>query len=129
MIAGRTIRRGALLLSAATIVLVGALYGARPDWFATHVLGVAEPGVSTRHLLRALMCLYLAFAAFWIYAAFDARHRSTALLTVVFFPAGLVAGRILSVLVDGQPSSLLTFYLLAELIQAPIAWWVYRLEE
>jgi hypothetical protein len=125
----RTIKQGALLLSAATIVVVAALYGIWPAWFAREVLGVTAMTPSLADLLRALMCLYLAFAAFWVYAAFDGRYRNPALLTVVLFPAGLVVGRILSVGLDGRPSGLLTFYLVAELVQAPLAYWVFRLEE
>jgi hypothetical protein len=124
----KRIRQGVLLLSAATIVLVASLYGGVPDQFASTILGV-EPNPSVLHLLRAFMCLYLAFAAFWAYAVFDARYRGPALLTVALFPAGLVVGRIISVLVDGAPSSLLQFYLVAELVQAPLAFWVFRLEE
>jgi hypothetical protein len=124
----RTIKQAALLLSAATIAAVAALYGVWPAWFAREVLDVAITS-SLADLLRAMMCLYLAFAAFWVYAAFDVRYRNPALLTVALFPAGLVAGRIVSVAIDGQPSPLLAFYLAAELVQAPLAYWVYRLEE
>jgi hypothetical protein len=129
MIAVSTIRRGALLLSAATIAVVAALYGIWPAWFAREVLDISPTTPSLAGLLRAMMCLYLAFAAFWVYAAFEVRYRNPALLTVILFPAGLVVGRILSVGLDGQPSGLLTFYLVAELAQARLAYWVFRLEE
>jgi hypothetical protein len=47
----------------------------------------------------------------------------------MLFPAGLVIGRILSLFIDGQPSWLLLAYLFAELVQAPLAYWVFRLPE
>ena len=125
----RTIKQAALLLSAATIAVVASLYGIWPAWFAREVLDVVPTTPSVAGLLRAMMCLYLAFAAFWVYAAFDVRYRNPALLTVVLFPAGLVVGRVLSVGLDGRPSGLLTFYLVAELIQAPLAYWVFRLQD
>lgn len=115
-----------LLLSASTIFAVGSLYGVRPQWFAATFFGVPELDVDFVHLLRAMMGLYVGFALFWLVAAFDARYRNVAVLTVMLFPAGLVVGRILSVVIDGQPSALLSFYLVAELFQAPLAYWVFR---
>jgi hypothetical protein len=76
-----------------------------------------------------MMCLYLGFALFWLLAAFRDKYRNVAVLTVMLFPAGLVIGRILSLFIDGQPSWLLLAYLFAELVQAPLAYWVFRLPE
>jgi hypothetical protein len=118
-----------LLISASTILVVGSLYGVSPQWFAKTFLGVSPLDVNFAHILRAMMCLYLGFALFWLVAAFSAKYRNAAVLTVMLFPAGLVIGRIVSVLVDGQPSFLLLAYLFAELIQAPVAYWVFRLPE
>lgn len=128
-IAAGKIKQGFLLLSALTIFLVASLYGMAPDWFAAHVLNVATPNHNLAHLLRALMCFYFGFGCFWLYAAFNVQYRNPALLTVFLFPAGLVVGRVISFAVDGKPSPLLLFYLVMELIQAPLAWWVFRLKE
>lgn len=123
------LKRWFLVLSALTIVGVGALYGVRPHWFAATFLGVSELDVDVAHLLRAVMCLYIGFGLFWLFAAFNDAYRNVAVLTVMLFPAGLVIGRILSVVLDGQPSPLLSFYLLAELVQVPLAYWVFRRPE
>lgn len=129
MIAPATIKKAVLLLSAATIFGVASLYGIAPYWFAQTVLGEATPTHHLAHVLRAMMFLYFAFGCFWIYAAFKAEYRNAALLTVMLFPAGLVIGRIVSVMLDGTPSPLLSFYLVAELIQTPLAYWAFRLRE
>ena len=120
------IKKYFLILSSFTI---GSLYGVSPHWFARTFLGVSQLDLNLAHILRAMMCLYSGFALFWLFAAFSEKYRNAALLTVVLFPAGLVIGRILSFVADGQPSSLLLVYLFAELIQAPIAYWVFRLPE
>jgi hypothetical protein len=39
--------------------------------------------------------------------------------------AGLVTGRLLSFLLDGQPAPLLIFYAAIELLLVPIGVWVY----
>jgi hypothetical protein len=129
MIAPARIRQIVLVLSAATIFLVASLYGVAPQWFAAQVLGITAPYHDLSHLLRAMMFLYFAFGLFWLYAAFNVRYRGPALLTVVLFPAGLVVGRIVSFILDGTPSPLLFFYMAAELIQVPLAWWAFRLQE
>ncbi|MGA7391975.1 MAG: DUF4345 domain-containing protein [Terrimicrobiaceae bacterium] len=123
------IKKYFLILSSFTICVVGALYGVSPHWFARTFLGVSQLDLNLAHILRAMMCLYLGFALFWLFAAFSDKYRNAAVLTVVLFPAGLVIGRILSFVADGQPSSLLLVYLFAELIQAPVAYWVFRLPE
>ena len=129
MIAPAKIKKYFLLLSAFTIFLVASLYGIAPYWFASTILGEPTPNHNLAHLLRAMMCLYLGFGLFWLFAAFSANYRNPALLTVILFPAGLVIGRIISFFADGKPSPLLLFYLVAELIQAPVAYWAFRLKE
>jgi Domain of unknown function (DUF4345) len=124
------IKKYFLILSSFTIFAVGSLYGVSPHWFAQTFLGVSQLDLNLAHILRAMMCLYFGFALFWLFAAFSDKYRNAAALTVVLFPAGLVIGRILSFVADGQPSaSLLLVYLLAELIQAPVAYWVFRLPD
>ena len=123
------IKKYFLILSSLTIFAVGSLYGVSPDWFSRTFLGVPQVDVNFAHILRAMMCLYFGFALFWLFAAFSNKYRNAALLTVVLFPAGLMIGRILSLVADGQPSSLLLFYLIAELIQTPLAYWVFRLPD
>src|SRR5262245_29337454 len=123
------IKQWFLILSSATIVVIGSLYGVSPQWFAKTFLGISRLDLDLAHILRAMMFLYLAFALFWLFAAFSDKYRNPAVLTVMLFPAGLVIGRILSVFVDGPPSLLLLVYLVAELIQAPVAYWVFRLPD
>jgi hypothetical protein len=125
----RQIKKYFLIPSSFTIFAVGSLYGVLPDWFSRTFLGVVQLDLNFAHILRAMMCLYFGFALFWLFAAFSDKYRNAALLTVVLFPAGLMVGRILSLVADGQPSSLLLVYLIAELIQAPVAYWIFRLPD
>ena len=123
------IKKYLLILSSFTIFAVGSLYGVSHHRFARTFLGVSQLDLNLAHILRATMCLYLGFALFWLFAAFSDKYRNAAVLTVVLFPAGLVIRQILSFVADGQPSSLLLVYLFAELIQAPIAYSIFRLPE
>lgn len=129
MIVSRKIKKYFLFLASSTIFVVALLYGVSPRWFAAAFLGVAELDANLSHILRAFMCLYLGFGLFWLAAAFSDKYRNAAVLTTMLFPAGLVVGRIISFFADGRPAPLLLFYMFAELIQAPIAYWVFRLPE
>jgi Domain of unknown function (DUF4345) len=129
MIAPSKIKKIVLLLASSTIILVAALYGVSPYWFASAVLGISEPYHNLAHILRAMMCMYFGFGFYWFFAAFSAKYRNPALLTVMLFPAGLVTGRIISLFADGKPSALLLFYMVAEVIQVPVAYWAFRLPE
>ena len=71
------------------------------------------------------MCLYLALGLFWLYSAFSDRLRDTAILTTMVFAGGLVAGRVLSFILDGRPAPLLIFYAVLEFVMIPVACWVY----
>ena len=62
---------------------------------------------------------------FWLYSAFSDRLRDAAILTTMVFAGGLVAGRGLSFILDGQPAPLLIFYAVLEFVIIPVAWWVY----
>ena len=77
------------------------------------------------HILRAIMCLYLALGCFWLFSAFSDRHRDTAILTTMVFAGGLFIGRVLSFIIDGQPAPLLILYAALEFMIVPVAWWIY----
>jgi hypothetical protein len=129
MISHLQIKKYFLIGASTTIVLVGSLYGVSPSWFARVFLGVPELDHNLAHILRGFMCLYIGFGLFWLLAAFSDAYLNAALLTTILFPAGLVVGRIISFLLDGRPSTLLFIYMLFEFIQAPLAYWVFRLSD
>jgi hypothetical protein len=129
MVAYMKIKKYFLILASSTIFVVALLYGVSPHWFAATFLGVPQLDLNLAHILRAFMCLYLGFGLFWLFAAFSDKYRNTAVLTAMLFPAGLVVGRIISFFADGRPAPLLLAYVFAELIQVPVAYWVFRLPE
>jgi len=129
VIPSKKIKTYFLLLAVSTILVVALLYGVSPHWFAATFLGINQLDLNIAHLLRAMMCLYLGFGLFWLFAAFSDKYRNPALLTAMLFPAGLVIGRIISLFADGWPAPLLLFYLFAELVQAPLAYLVFRLPD
>jgi len=123
------LKKAFLILAFAMVSIIALLYGIDPRWFARTFLGVDDLSVNFAHILRAVMCLYLALACFWLFSAFSDAHRDTAILTTILFAGGLVIGRVLSFIIDGQPAPLLILYAALEFMIVPIAWWIYARPE
>jgi len=123
------IKKYFLLLAFSIVAIIALLYGISPHWFAQTFLDVADLSIDIAHILRAVMCLYLALGLFWLYAAFNDIYRNVAVLTTVIFAGGLVTGRIISLFADGQPSGILMLYVVMEFILVPVAYWIFKLPD
>ena len=125
----KNMKRNFLVFAFVAVVPIALAYGVAPDWFASTFLGIETLDTNIAHILRAIMCLYLALGLFWLYSAFNQAYRNAALLTVVLFAGGLVIGRVISYFADGQPQPILILYIGLEFVLVPIAIWVLRLPE
>ena len=123
------IKKKFLIFAFFAVIPIALMYGISPDWFAYKFLGVEVLDLNIAHILRAVMCLYLALGLFWLYSAFNKEYRNPALITVILFTGGLVVGRLLSLMTDGQPAPILMLYIGLEFILVPIAYWVLRRKE
>ena len=121
------LKKGLLVLSFMTICVIGLLYGVSPEWFfATHLVSSQAPGIDQSHIMRAVMMLYVSLGLFWLYNAFSDKYRDAGIVVLGVFCAGLVAGRILSVVVDGTPSPILILYIIMELSLVPVCIWLLK---
>ena len=123
------LKKAFLILAFAMVSIIALLYGIDPSWFASTFLGVNDLSVNFAHILRAIMCLYLALGCFLLFSALSDTHRNTAILTTIVFAGGLVIGRLLSFIVDGQPAPLLILYAALEFMIVPVALWIYARPE
>ena len=123
------IKKYFLIFSFFSVSSIALLYGISPHWFARTFLGVAELDLNLAHILRAVMGLYVALGLFWLVSAFSATNRNIAILTLMIFSVGLLAGRIISFFADGSPAPLLQLYTAIEASILPAAYWVYRRKE
>ena len=123
------LKKSLLIISFLTICIIGLLYGIAPQWFfATLLVNAQDPSIDQSHILRAVMTLYIALGLFWLYCAFSDRYRDAGIIVLSVFCGGLVAGRLLSVFIDGIPSQVLILYILMELSLVPVCIWVLRRE-
>jgi len=111
-----------LIVTAVGLTPVALSYGVVPDKSLPWLFGIDATGVNTRHIFRALMCLYLALVAFWILGALKPSMKVPALWSLVVFMLGLAIGRVASLIVDGWPHPLLVFYLIMEIVFVYVGW-------
>lgn len=104
-------------------------YGLVPERSMPLLFETAPCDRNVLHILRAVMGLYLALAAFWVVGALRVRWRQAALVTVLLLCAGLGSGRVISILVDGPPHWLLSIYLVIEVVVAAAAVWMLGLPD
>ena len=123
------IKKYYLIIACISVSVIGLLYGVCPKWFARTFLEINDLNPDIAHILRAVMCLYIALGLFWLYSAFHADYRNVALITVLIFAGGLVIGRIISLYIEGQPAPILTLYIFMEFTLVPVTFWIYRLKE
>src|SRR4029079_11229948 len=74
-----------LIFSFVAVTFFGLMYGISPRWYAATFLGITDLNPNIAHILRALAGLFLALAAFWLYAAFNDKYRDAGVLTAILF--------------------------------------------
>jgi len=125
----KDIKKKFLIFAFLAVVPIALAYGVSPNWFASTFLGIEALDMNIAHILRAVMCLYLGLGLFWLYSAFNENYRNPALVTIIVFTGGLVIGRLISLLADGQPAPILILYIGLEFVLVPLAFWVLRQPE
>ena len=123
------IKRAFLIFAFVAVTIFGLLYGISPTWYAATFLGITDLNPNVAHILRAVAGLYLALALFWLYGAFNDKYRDAGILTAILFAGGLVAGRCVSLIVDGRPAPVLLIYGAMEFAVVLVGLWVFRLPE
>ncbi len=116
-----------LLFSAAGLLLVALSYGVAPAVVLPTILDLTVEGTDQIHIFRAIMGLYVGMIALWIVGAFRSDFSRAAVIAEIFFMLGLACGRVLSIIVDGVPSTLLVAYTIVEVAMG--AWGVMILKQ
>lgn len=111
-----------LILSAGIVFSVAIIYGFQP----TLVFDVTISSIDEANIFKAIMGLYLGFAALWIIGIFKKQFWTIATLSNVVFMLGLAVGRIISILIDGLPSVIFVLGTFGELVLGCFAFYQYR---
>ncbi|MDV7144662.1 DUF4345 domain-containing protein [Tropicimonas sp. TH_r6] len=110
-----------LIFCSVGLVPIALGYGANPSASLGAVFGITVDTVNLTHIMRAVMGLYLAVVALWLWGAFDKSMERPALIACAVFMFGLAAGRVLSIVLDGWPHWLLIVYAILEIVLGVIA--------
>lgn len=101
-----------LLISILIVVPVAIQYGFKPDFqFELYPKTVDE-----HNFFKAIMGLYFSFSLIWILGVLKTNYLKIALVTNVIFMLGLGFGRLISLFIDGIPTSGYVYGTIGELI-------------
>lgn len=101
-----------LILSCLIVIPVAFVYGFKPNL----LFDVNLNSIDEANIFRAVMGLYLGFSTLWIIGILKPVFWKIATLSNMIFMLGLAFGRIISILLDGIPSTIFVLGTLGELI-------------
>ncbi|MBR9915133.1 MAG: DUF4345 domain-containing protein [Algicola sp.] len=109
-----------LIISLVIVIPVAFMYGFYPD-----TLFELNPRTLDEHnFYKAIMGLYMGISMIWALGIAKPHYLKTAIITNMVFMLGLGSGRLLSLLLDGIPSSGYLFGTVAELFLGIYGLWV-----
>lgn len=111
-----------LIISVCIVIPVAFVYGFKPELSFDMFLET----VDEHNFYKAIMGLYLGFSTLWILGIFKSNYLKTAIITNIIFVLGLGFGRVLSILIDGIPTSGYIFGTIAELFLGFYGLWVLK---
>jgi hypothetical protein len=103
-----------LLLSVSIVIPLAFVYGFSPNY----LFDIQINSIDEANVFKAIMGIYLAFASFWIIGIVKPNYWRAATISNILFMLGLAFGRIVSLICDGMPSSLLIYGTIGELVLA-----------
>ena len=96
------------------MVPASVIYSFYPD----ELLNLSPTTVDALNFHKSIAGIYIAFSALWIVGVFQKQHLKSALTTNFLFMLGLGIGRLLSMVIDGQPSFAYQLGTIGELVLA-----------
>ena len=112
-----------LVIVAIGLIPLGITYGAHPSYSLLPISFLDEVEINSidqANIFSGIMGLYITMAIFWILGAFYKSLTIPALWSLIIFMTGIGAGRAISLLTDGMPSSPYVLFLLLEIVFASI---------
>jgi hypothetical protein len=113
-----------LLTIAIGLFPIALSYGVDPASTLPKLFGFPVEAPNETQLFRVYMCLYIGMCVFCALAAFRREWQHVAMIWAIIFMVSLASGRVLSILLDGMPASLLNWYLVVEAAMAAFGLWI-----
>ena len=103
-----------LILSLSIVIPTAIIYGS-PSILPEY-LNIKVNTVDFSNMLKAIMCLYLGISFVWILGIWKTEYWKIATQLNILFMLSLAIGRILSMIMDGFPTSGYIFGIIAEFV-------------
>ncbi|WP_298901187.1 DUF4345 domain-containing protein [uncultured Psychroserpens sp.] len=113
-----------LIISVVIVIPVAIIYA----FFPETQFELLPKTIDEHNFYKAITGLYLGFSMLWIIGLTNTKYVKTALITNVIFMLGLGFGRLLSISIDGFPTSGYIFGTVAELGLGIYGLWVLKRE-
>lgn len=111
-----------LLISSLILIPIGIIYGFSPNLvFDVNLISIDE-----HTIFKAVMGLYIAFGLLFLLGVFDAKFWKSATIANAFLMFGLASGRIISLFLDGIPSTIFCVGIIGEMILGMFALYQYK---
>lgn len=111
-----------LLISSFIIIPIGIIYGFAPEL----LFDINLKSVDEHNIFKAVMGLYIAFGLLFLLGVFDTKFWKSATIANAFLMFGLASGRIISLFLDGIPSTIFCFGIIGEMILGTFALYQYK---
>jgi len=111
-----------LIISVCIVIPVAIIYGFKPELSFDMLLET----IDEHNFYKAVMGLYLGFSTLWLLGVFKTNYLKTAIVTNIVFMLGLGFGRVVSIFIDGIPTSGYTFGTIAELFLGFYGLWLLK---
>lgn len=115
-----------LVISVLIIIPAAFIYGLYPGEFLPVFLDIEIYPVDLKNVFRAIMCLYLGMAGIWVLGILKPEYWNFSTLLVIVFMGSLGLGRLMSIVIDGQPSNVFMLGVFGELFLAAFSFWQWR---
>jgi hypothetical protein len=107
-----------LYISIPVVAVAALVYGFQPDF----LFEMSAQTIDESNIYKAIMGLYLCFAAFWCIGLKQTSYWKAATISNMLFMLGLGLGRLISFTTDGFPSLVLLLGTIGELTLAVYAY-------
>ena len=108
-----------LIISTLIVASIAIVYGFQPNM----VFDVSINSIDEANIFKAIMGLYLAFSMLWILGIFQINLWKIATVSNIVFMLGLAFGRVISILLDGIPTTVFVVGTVGELVLGLFAYY------
>jgi Domain of unknown function (DUF4345) len=109
-----------LLVSSIVLLPIALIYGILPNKILPILFNIKMETIDLMHVFRAIMGLYLGIISLFVLGIYKPKYWEMATLINIAFMGGLAFGRLISIVIDGQPSML---FLIGFFVELLLAFW------